>query len=57
MTSAISPSTANGVKPRMGMNSWMTTSAAKPTIGAARKVVLEAAVGIIVSLPQSLKKS
>ena len=45
------------LKENTGMNSWITTSAARPTRGAMRKVVLEAEAGMMVSLPQSLKKS
>ena len=54
MTSAM-PEKA--LKPWMGMKSWMTTRAARPTSGASRKVVLDAWAGTMVSLPQSLKKS
>jgi len=53
----ISAMPEKAAQPWMGMKSCKTTSAASPTRGAARKTVFDAAAGMMVSLPQSLKKS
>ena len=53
----ISATLLKALKRKTGMKSWITTRAARPTSGASRKVVRLAAAGMMVSLPQSLKKS
>ena len=53
----ISATCENAVKVNTGINSCITTSAASPTSGAMRNIVLDAAAGTMHSLPQSLKKS